>query len=153
MAAGAVTATAEGTSVPVNLCVQMVEAASRSCQLPTSIAPNTPVAPDAVNNTADSLAALSTAFTYGSILLAIVALIGAVAWGFVVKGWAEREARDEAERCTKKWIEEEGFPMLRRQMEEWKRTFPPESPISDADVDTMVAALGADGREDGSGKK
>lgn len=140
-------------TMSADICLKMVEAATRSCQPQAPVPPPIPLASETVNTTADSLAALSTAFTYGSILLAVVALLGAVAWGFVVKGWAEREARDEAERCTKKWIEEEGFLMLRREMQEWKKTFPPEVPISDADVDTMVAALGSDGREDGSGKQ
>jgi hypothetical protein len=125
----------------------MVELAAQSCQ------PAAVVAPQPATTTADALAGLSTAFTFGSILLAIVALLGGIAWGYLVKGWAEREAREEAERCTKKWIEEEGFPMLRRQMQEWKETFPPERPISDADVDKLVAALGLDGKDDGSGQK
>ncbi len=129
-------------TIPVDACSKLVESATRSCQ------PLIASAPETSSTTADSLAALSTAFTYGSMLLAIIAVISAAAWGFLVKGWAEKEAREEAERCTKKWIEEEGFPMLRREMQEWKKTFPAESPISDSDMDNLVAALGLDGEED-----
>lgn len=145
--ASPVSSPALADAVPARMCARMVEVAAQSCQ------PATAAAPPPATTTADALAGLSTAFTYGSILLAIVALLGAAAWGYLVKGWAEREARDEAERSTKKWIEEEGFLMLRREMQEWKKTFPPEATISDADVDTMVAALGSDGREDSDAKK
>jgi len=134
-------------TIPVDACSKMVESATRSCQ------PLIAAAPEPANTTADSLAALSTAFTYGSILLAVIALIGAIAWGFLVKSWAEKEAREEAERCTKKWIEEEGFPVLRREMQEWKKTFPLEIPISDIDIGELVAAAGSNGKEDGGGEK
>ena len=133
-----------GQAITADVCAKMVESATRSCQ------PMISVPPEPANTTADSLAALSTAFTFGSILLAIIALVGAIAWGFVVKVWAEREAREEAERCTKKWLDEEALPMLRREMQEWKATFPQGAPISDRDVDALVAALGAEGKEDGN---
>lgn len=132
-------------TIPVDACSKMVESATRSCQ------PLIAAAPEPKIDTADSLAALSTAFTFGSILLAIIALLGAITWGFFVKIWAEKEAREEAERCTKKWIEEDGFPMLRREMQEWKKTFPPEIPISDKDIAKLMAAVGSDGKEDGDG--
>lgn len=134
-------------NIPVEACSKMVEAATRSCQ------PLIAAAPEPVNTTADSLAALSTAFTYGSILLGVIALVGAIAWGFLVKGWAEKEAREEAERCTKKWLEEEAIPLLRREMQEWKKTFPQDVPISDADLDDLVAATGSEGKEGDDGKK
>lgn len=136
-----------------DICLKMVEAATRQCQPVAPVVPVTCVVPETANATADSLAALSTAFTFGSILLAVVTLLGAVTWGILVKGWAEKEAREEAERCTKKWIEEEGLPMLRRDMQEWKKTFSQEAPISDAEVDRMVAALGSDAKEGDDGKK
>lgn len=134
-------------TIPVDACSKMVESATRACQ------PLISVPPEPANNTADSLAVLSTAFTFGSLLLGTIALAGAIAWGFVVKVWAEREARQEAERCTKNWLEEEAFPMLRREMQEWKKTFPQETPISDIDIDKLVAAAGSDGKEEGDGKK
>jgi len=120
----------------------MVEAATQSCQ------PAAPIPPAPASSTADSLAALSTAFTYGALLLAVVALVGAIAWGFVVKVWAEREAREEAGRITEKWLADEAIPMLRRESQEWKRTFSQDAPISDGDIDELVAAAGSDGKED-----
>ena len=134
-------------TVTAGVCVKLVEAATRSCQ------PIAPAPPSPVNSAADSLAALSTAFTFGSLLLGLIALVGAIAWGFVVKYWAEREAKAEAERCAKKWLDEEATPMLRREMMEWRKTFPQESPISAETVDEMVAAAGADGKEGDDGKK
>lgn len=133
--------------IPASVCAQMVESATRSCQ------PLIEVPPEPVNSTADSLAALSAAFTFGSILLAMIALFGAIGWGFLVKIWSEREAREEAKRCTEKWLAEEAIPMLRREMQEWKKTFSQDAPISDADVDKLVTAAGADGKEDDDGQK
>ena len=87
-------------SMTVEACSKMVEAATKTCA-PTEAAP----APnwDAMAN---SFASLSLAFTWGTIILAVIALIGAVAWGWFVKGWAEKEARIEAERCAKLKIDE-----------------------------------------------
>lgn len=137
MAVGNVATTeAQATPVPETLYSQMAEVAIRSCQ-PMTLAPPAPL-----NSTADSLAALSTAFTFGSILLALIALIGAIAWGFLVKVWAEREAKTEAERCARKWLEEEALPFIHREMQEFMRTFPREIPISENDVDAITAAAG-----------
>jgi hypothetical protein len=41
----------------------------------------------------------------GSGRVAIVGLFGVLGWGYLVKVWAEREARDEAERCAKKHVD------------------------------------------------
>lgn len=60
----------------------------------------------ATTSTADSLAALSVAFTYGSILFAILALIAGYAWGKIVAANAEREARDEAKKVAKECADE-----------------------------------------------
>jgi len=130
--------------ISADVCGKMMEAATRSCH------PMISLPPEPANGTADSLAALSTAFTYGSLLLGLIALVGAIAWGFVVKVWAEREAKREAERCTKQWLEEEGVPMLRREMQAWRATFSQESPISTVDLADLVEAAG---KEDDNGKE
>lgn len=78
--------------VPANVCAQMVESATRSCQ------PLIEVPPETVNTTADSLAMLSTAFTFGSIMLAILAIAVAVPWARSVAS----AARIEAEAAAKK---------------------------------------------------
>jgi hypothetical protein len=43
---------------------------------------------------------------YGSLLLALMALIGGLAWGYLVKVWAEREARDMAKACAEDYIKD-----------------------------------------------
>lgn len=144
--------------ISADTCVRLVETATRTCQpvasaQPTGSTPNW----DAMAN---SFASLSNAFAWGSLLLALIAVFATIGWGYVVKVWAEREAREEARRCTteeaersvKKWLDEEALPLLRREMEEFRKTFPQESSTSPEEVDMLVAALGAVGKEDGNGK-
>ena len=108
-----------GQAISADVCAKMVESATKACQ------PMVLVPPEPVNKTADSLAALSTAFTYGSILLAVIALLGALTWGFLVKIWAEREARAEAIKVAKecadayinKWLAEEAPGIIRARVD------------------------------------
>lgn len=115
MAAGVATEAAQSSPIPANVCSQMVESATRSCQ------PLISVPPEPTTSTADSLAALSTAFTFGSLLLAVIALLGALAWGFVVKGWAETEAKKVAKACAdeyiKEWMAKEAPGIIRSQVD------------------------------------
>lgn len=144
--------------ISADTCVRLVETATRTCQpvasaQPTGSTPNW----DAMAN---SFASLSNAFALGSLALGVIALFGGIGWGWFVKIRAEREAREEARRCTaeeaerlvRKWLEEEALPLLRREMEEFRKTFPQESSTSPEEVDMLVAALGAVGKEDGNGK-
>lgn len=108
-------------SMPVAVCAKMVEAASKSCAVPQS-SPPAPTQPqpewDALAN---SIASLSSAFAWGSLLLAVVAILGALTWGWIVKGWAEKEAKQEAERCAKQkidaWLTDEAPNIVRRHVE------------------------------------
>ncbi|MEO9601182.1 hypothetical protein [Parasphingorhabdus sp.] len=86
--------------VSANVCAQMVESATRSCQ------PLFQIPPEPVNSTADSLAMLSTAFTFGSIILAIIAVIAGFAWSKVVAYKAEEEAKKVAKDCADVYIED-----------------------------------------------
>ena len=86
---------------------------------------------------------------YGSLLLGTLALVGAITWGFLVKGWAEKEAKNEARR----WLAEEAPPILRREVREFLKTFSQESFISESDVDAMAAAAGDEGEEGENGKE
>lgn len=136
--------------ISADTCVRLVEAAARTCQ-PTANVQTSENAPnwDAMAN---SFAALSTTLSYGSLLLGLIALLGAIGWGYVVKIWAERQAIQEAQRCAKNWLEVEATPLLRREMEEFRKTFPQEAPTSAEQVDLMVAGFGADRKEDDNGK-
>lgn len=105
MATGAViTSVAQASSIPANVCAQMVEAATRSCQ------PMISVPPEQANPNWDAMAAsfasLSNAFAWGSLILAGVAIIAAFAWGKVVTATAEREARDMAKQCAEDYIKD-----------------------------------------------
>ncbi len=101
--------------VSANMCAQMVEFTARSCQSLIE----TPTEP--VNSVADSLAMLSTAFTFGSILLAIIALIAGFAWGKIVAATAEKEAKQAAKECAEeyivKWMADEAPAIIRKQVD------------------------------------
>ena len=102
-------------AIPPNLCAQMVDAAAKSCQ-PAAAPP-----PVAESGVADSLAALSTAFTFGSILLAIVVLLAGFAWGKIVAASAEKEAKKAAKECAEAyiqdWLSKEAPGIIRRRVD------------------------------------
>lgn len=108
-----------GQTITADVCGKMVESATRSCQ------PMISVPPEPVNSTADSLAALSAAFTYGSIVLAILALIAGFAWGKIVAANAEKEARAEAKKVAKEcadeyirdWLSKEAPGIIRERVD------------------------------------
>lgn len=110
------TAAQNEPSMAVEACSKMVEAATKSCVAAPQQAgdPNW----DAM---ATSFSSLSLAFTWGTIILAVIALIGAIAWGWFVKGWAEKEARIEAEKCAtatiNEWLSKEAPQIIRRHVE------------------------------------
>lgn len=96
----------------------MVEAVTRSC---TPAAPLTqPVQPN-WEALANSFASLSTAIAWGSLIVAIIAVVAALAWGKMVTDRAEKEARAEAEQCarkiTDKWLAEEAPAIIRRHLD------------------------------------
>lgn len=109
------TATMATKTIPVDACSKMVESATRSCQPLISAAP----LPD--NSTADSLAALSTAFTYGSIILAILAVIAGLAWGKMIAASAEEEAKKMAKAAAEdyivKWMAREAPGIIQSHVE------------------------------------
>ncbi|WP_158660213.1 hypothetical protein [Niveispirillum cyanobacteriorum] len=106
-------------SMPVEACVRMVETTARACTPPTA-PPVTSSAPnwDAM---ATSLSSLSAALAYGSVLLGVLALFTAIGWGVFITRRAEKEAREEAERCARKlieeWLAKEAPVMIRRKVE------------------------------------
>lgn len=101
-------------AVPANLCAQMVETAAQSCQ-PAQTVIQMP--PEPVNTAADSLASLSTAFTFGSILLAIIALIAGFAWGKIVAASAKEEAQKAAKECAEDWMAKHGPGIVQSHVE------------------------------------
>lgn len=114
-------------TVTANACARLVEAAAQSCasrpSVTTAAVPPQPQPEwDAI---ASSFASLGTAFAWGSLLLGIVALLGGIAWGFVVKAKAEAEARavatQVAQECVEvlvnKWLTEKAPQIIRENVE------------------------------------
>lgn len=136
-----------GSTITTSVCSKLIETAAHSCQPVVAATPIPP--PEHAMSAADSLAALSTAFVYGSILLALLVVIAGFAWAKSVA----HEAKEMAEKEVKKWLQDVGRPMILREVDEFLRAFPRERPISEDDVEAMVAAAGADGKEGGNGKE
>lgn len=101
--------------VPANVCAKMVESATASCQ------PLFPLPPEQATSTADSLVALSTAFTFGSILVGILVVIAGYAWGKFVaadaKGHAQNAAKDRADEYIQDWLAKEAPGIIRARVD------------------------------------
>ena len=90
---------------------------------------------------ANSFASLSASFAFGSVVLAIAAIVAAVAWGFVVKGWAEKEAQKEAKACAEayiqKWLTDEAPRIVREHVD-----FLKDATVGDGDDDEAADEIG-----------
>lgn len=100
-------------------CARIVEASTKSCA-PTpaqSLAASEPNW-DAMAN---SFASLSAALTWGSLILALVGILGGLAWGRFIATRAENEARTEAKKCAeeiiKRWLSEEAPGIIRAHVD------------------------------------
>ena len=111
--------------IDLAMCERLVSATANSCTAKTfPAAPAIPQQPewDAI---ATSFASLGAAFAWGSILLGVVALLGGIAWGIVVKAKAEAEARavatqvaqDCVEVLVNKWLTEKAPQIIRENVE------------------------------------
>lgn len=142
---------AKTIAITVGACLKIVDAATQTCREPT-IQQAAQANPkwDAI---AVALTSQSNSIAFGSVVLAVTLAVAGLGWGYVVNLKARDEARKIAESEVKKWLQDEGFPYVRRQVDEWNKSFPLESPISDDMTKKMVAAAGADGKEDGDGKE
>lgn len=104
-------------TVPMDICVKMVDAAAQNCVIPeqtVTAAPNW----DAM---ATSLASLSNAFAWGSLIIAVLAFFAALAWGRIVTERAEREAKAMAKACAdeyiKAWLADEAPKVIRERID------------------------------------
>ncbi len=70
---------------------------------------------------AASFASLSNAFAWGSIILAIIAVFAALAWGKIVTATAEKEAKAMAKACAddyiKDWLAKEAPGIIRQRVD------------------------------------
>lgn len=129
----------------------MVEAATRSCQPMISTSPEQ--ASPNLDAIAAALTSQSNAIAWGAVVLAVIVASAGIAWGKIITMNAEREAREMAEKEVKKWLQDEGLPLVLREVTAFLRAFPRETPISEDDVAAMVTAAGSDGQEAADGKE
>lgn len=105
-------------SVSDHVCLSMLRKALESMPPPN---PPTPTSAPNWDAMANSFAGLSMAFAWGSTILAVVAFISALGWGWIVKSKAEREAREEAKKCAedhmRKWTAETAPGIVRQYMD------------------------------------
>ena len=100
-----------GQAISVDVCAKMVESATRSCQ------PMISVPPEPANSTADALAGLSTAFTYGSMVFAVLALIAGFAWAKHVAHEAKEMAKAYAQNYIDEWLAEKAPGIIRERVD------------------------------------
>lgn len=100
-----------GQVIAADVCGKMVESATKACQ------PMISLPPEAKISTADSLAALSTAFVYGSILLAILVVLAGFSWAKFVAHEAKEMAKADAEAYIAKWMAEQAPGIIQSHVE------------------------------------
>ncbi len=110
------------SAIDAEMCERFVSAASRACPAPVNeVAAKVQSQPPEWDALANSFASLSSAFAWGSIWLATVAIIAAAGWGYIVKRWAEDEARKAAaesvQKHMEKWLAEEAPQIIRKNVE------------------------------------
>jgi hypothetical protein len=75
------------------------------------------VPPEPANKTADALAGLSTAFTYGSMLLAVIVLLAGFAWAKFVAHEAKTMAQADARDYIDRWLAEQAPGIIRERVD------------------------------------
>lgn len=105
---------AAARTIDAGLCERLITAATSHCQAAVPV----PIAPAAVrdpnfDSISASLTSLSTAFVWGSILLALVVIALAAGWGYLVRGWAKDEAKTVARNTMQEWLTTEAPQIIR----------------------------------------
>lgn len=75
------------------------------------------VPPEQTNSTADALAGLSAAFTYGSMVFAVLAVIAGFAWAKHVAREAKDMAKVDAQNYIDKWLAEKAPGIIRERVD------------------------------------
>lgn len=60
---------------------------------------------------------LSTAFTFGSILIALIAIIAGFTWGKMIAASAKEEAEKAAKQCADDWMARNGPGIIQAHVE------------------------------------
>jgi len=123
------------STIAAGVCERLITAATAHCAAPPQVlaapAPQVIKEPNWEGVTT-SLTALSTALAWGLFVIAVVTLLGLIAWGVFVKKWA----RDAAQETAQQWLNTEGIRILR----EAKSLLNPD----DGGLDAQAAQQGAD---------
>lgn len=104
-----------GSTIAASVCSKLIETAAHSCQPIVAATPIVP--PEHAMSAADSLAALSTAFVYGSILLAILVVLAGFAWAKFVAHEAKEMAIADAATYIAKWMAEKAPGIIQSHVE------------------------------------
>jgi hypothetical protein len=101
--------------------MRLVEVASQGCKAASQVIAPPPLQPPDFNPLTTSLASLAAALAWGSIIVAVIAILVTVISGFIVLNRAEREARETAEKCAaelaNKWLFENAPGIIRKHVE------------------------------------
>ena len=121
-------------------CAAIVEAAAQKC-VPIDQVSASQSSPDHLSELATSFAALSAALTWGSIIIALVGILGGLAWGRLIVNKAENEARtaskEQAHRTIERWLDDEAPAIIRSHVEKLR-----DATLGDGDDDAAADAMG-----------
>ena len=90
--------------IPVKTCVKMVSEVAKQCAAPTPAptpAPNFDALAASLAAQANAIASQSSWLTFGGVIFAVMAIVAGLGWGYLVKGWAERTAKD----AVREWMD------------------------------------------------
>lgn len=121
------------SKITVDACLKLIESASAACKT-VPVTPPAPADPQSAASPnwdamANSFAALSAAFSWGSLLLAAFAILSAIAWGYIVTKQAEAEAREVSKSCANEraqkiadekisaWLRDEAPGIIRKHVD------------------------------------
>jgi hypothetical protein len=134
------------TANVLSACARIVEASTKSCSLQAVPQAQTPASGPNWDAMANSFASLSTAFTWGSILLAFVGILAGLAWGYFVAIRAENEARTAAKRYAHEiindWLAKEAPAIIRAHVENLRSPTLGDENDDDSAADALGEAAG-----------
>lgn len=135
--------------IAIDVCERLITAATSHC--PAALQTVTPLVHPQIqvqhglhwNAVEAGLTSLSTAFTYGTIMLALVAVIAGAGWAYLVRGWAKDEAGRIAKETMDEWLTNEAPRILRDGQSFLKPDGEdPNTPSAEQDADDIGKAAG-----------
>ena len=98
--------------IAISTCERLMTAATSHCGQTTIATPPAIIATHEPNWEAvtTGLTSMSTAFSWGLVVLAVIGLLGLIGFGIFVRGWAKEEARKVAQ----DWFDTEAPEILKQ---------------------------------------